>query len=234
MKKNLMSELTRITNNQLKERHSYFQLQYFLIGKEPTVQAKLWRCVQELKTRKETLEAINLEIEDTEDDILLLNFKNLNELNLFGIDSGNKEEIEIKQRKNERKKKKLTHKIENLRNRLKNVEEEINFIIVCYQSLEKIEVIKDYDDIESQKKYWNEKLSQEFNLRTLFGMPLDLELIKTILALNSDSPIKMDTLNIMDSIQGKIEKKELERLMKITNCDHELEKSIIQKEKDGI
>lgn len=231
MKENLMSELTRITNNELKERHSYFQLQYFLIGKEPTVQAKLWRCVQELKTRKETIEAINLEIEDTEDDILLLNCKDFNP---FKLDSGNKEEIEIKQRKNERKKKKLTHKIENLKNRLKNVEDEINFIIVCYQILEKIEPIKDYDDIESQKKYWNEKLSQEFNLRTLFGMPLDLELIKTILALNSDSPIKIDTLNIIDSIQNKIENLELERLVKITNSDNGFEKSIIQKEKDGI
>lgn len=34
-------------------RHSYFQMQHFVLGNEPTIQGKLWQCLLELKTKKE-------------------------------------------------------------------------------------------------------------------------------------------------------------------------------------
>lgn len=212
MTQDFSSELERITKNESKERHSYFQLQYFLIGKEPTVQAKMWRCIRELKTRKESMEALNLEIEDANDDLELLDIEDTS----FGI-TADENVLKISERKKTRRKIGLQHRLTSLQNRLKSLEEESAFIVKAFQSLEKVEKLKPYDDLQSQKEYWNEKLSQDFNLRTLFGMPLDLELIKTILALNSDAPIKIDALNIMDSIQQKIEnsgrQKELEKIM---------------------
>lgn len=217
MTQDFSSELERITKNESKERHSYFQLQYFLIGKEPTVQAKMWRCIRELKTRKESMEALNLEIEDVNDDMELLNIESVVPCEPF--DKVNENVLKISERKKNRKKIGLQHRLTSLQNRLKSLEEESAFIVKAFQSLEKVQELKPYDDLEAQKEYWNEKLSQDFNLRTLFGMPLDLELIKTILALNSDAPIKIDALNIMNSIQQKIENNgrqmELEKIMSI-------------------
>ena len=54
---------------ELSSRHSYFQLQYFLIGKEPTNQSKMWQCLRELKSRKDNLESIDLQIEEEKDNL---------------------------------------------------------------------------------------------------------------------------------------------------------------------
>ena len=66
---------------------------------------------------------------------------------------------------------------------------------------------KNIKNLNSQKEYWNNKLGQEFNLRVLFGISPDLELIKTILALNSDSPIRIDALKMLGKINKNIESK---------------------------
>ena len=59
----LMTAMDDLLKNEVVQRHSYFQLKYFLIGKEPTNQAKMWQCLRELKTRRQSLKAISLEIE---------------------------------------------------------------------------------------------------------------------------------------------------------------------------
>jgi len=193
--------LDAIIAHDLKDRHSYFQLQYFIIGKEPTIQAKLWRCVRELKTRKETIAAIKLEIDDINDDLELINIK-IQDMSVISTLRD-----EIKKRKLARKKTGLSNRLENLNDRLKNISEEAEFLIRAYQALEKKESIKPYDDLNSQKQYWDEKLGQEFNLRMLLGMPMDLELIKTILALSSDSPVKDDAKGLLNVMQERIENK---------------------------
>ena len=71
-KLNLMDEMSVILEQDVAQRHSYFQLKYFLIGKEPTNQAKMWQCLRELKSRKETLKSILLEREDLKDKLELL------------------------------------------------------------------------------------------------------------------------------------------------------------------
>lgn len=190
-------ELNEITTIPLRDGHSYFQLQYFLIGKEPTVQAKLWRCIRELKTRKETLDAINLEIEDANDDLELIDIK-VSEISL------KEKRDEIRVRKLNRKKKQTQLRIQSLKNREISLEDECEFIIKAYRSLEKIEDLKSYDDVFSQKQYWNEKLSQDFHLRLQLGLPVDLELFKTILALNSEALVKQDALSLLQNIQKSI------------------------------
>jgi len=212
----LNEEIERITSKDLKERHSYFQLQHFLIGKEPTIQSKLWRCVKELKARKETIDAIKLEIDETNDDIELINIQMLNnDLIVTSLPEIKKREIGI--RKSDRRKHGLEIQLENLKNRLQNTEEECLFIVASFNSLEKIEKLKPQDDFNAQKEYWSEKLGQEYNLRLLLGLPPDIEMIKTILALNSDSPVKMDVIDLISSIQEKIEarnkQKEFEKII---------------------
>ena len=57
----LKEEISRILKNEVAERHSYFQLRYFLIGKEPTIQSKMCQCIKERKIRKEALDSLELE-----------------------------------------------------------------------------------------------------------------------------------------------------------------------------
>jgi len=236
----ISKEIDQILKNPLSERHTYFQLQYFLIGKEPTIQSKLWRCVRELKTRKESMDAIKFEIDDANDDVELINI-DIEHLSSFPNyenilrDDLTKKTKEIKKRKLERKKNEILRRIESLHSRYDSLLEESAFIVKAFCSLEKQEKIRPNDDINSQKEYWNEKLGQDFNLRLLLGLPFDLELIKTILALNSDSAVKTDALNMIDAIHRKVEnKKEFEQLIDSTKCKQDNKIINIIKEQDGI
>lgn len=188
-------DMKKICNLPIKERHSYFQLQYFLLGKEPTIQAKMWRCVQELKTRKENLLAMEMEIEEIEDDIEILEIQ---------IDSIKKRELkdkiaEIEIRKLARKQKSKDMRRASIVERQKTAEEECVFLIKAFKALNEKEQLKPQDDLESQKAYWNELLAQDFNLRNRLGLPPDMESIKTILALNSESIVKQDLLNLLNN-----------------------------------
>jgi hypothetical protein len=208
----LSKEIKKICNLPLKERHSYFQLQYFLIGKEPTIQSRLWRCVRELKSRKDTLISMEMEIEEINDDLEIIDIS-LKENNLK-----KPEPISIiQERKIKRQKKAKQIRLLEIQEKKKVIEEECAFLIKAFNKLEEFEKIKPYDDMESQKQYWNEKLSQEFNLRKQLGLPPDLELIKTILALNSDAIVRQDFLNSINS-----ESKENDLLLEKTK-NHSME-----------
>ena len=61
----LVKEINDVIQKQeINSRHSYFQLKYFLIGKEPTLQSKMWQCLRELKTRNESITNMDLELEE--------------------------------------------------------------------------------------------------------------------------------------------------------------------------
>lgn len=201
-------ELEEIINNS-KERHSLFQLKYFLIGKEPTIQSKLWRCIRELKARKDTSTSLLLEIEDVKDDreLIQLNIDEILEQNASITNEIMIKKADLSIRKLKRKQQELLNRLENLNNRLNSLKEEIDYLCRSYESLSQIEPLKPYDDLNSQKQYWDEKLSQDLYLRNVFNAPADLELIKTILALNHDSPLKKATQNLINEAQTKIENK---------------------------
>ena len=57
------------------ERHTFFQLKHFIIGKEPTIQAQQWQVIRELRARRESLEALQEQIEDLADNIQLSHIK---------------------------------------------------------------------------------------------------------------------------------------------------------------
>ena len=63
---------TKILANEVVERHSLFQLQCFVLAKEPTIQGKLQQCLREIKARNQSLEALDLEIEEQKDKLEII------------------------------------------------------------------------------------------------------------------------------------------------------------------
>ena len=205
----LSSDIDAILENQVTERHSYFQLKYFLIGKEPTIQSKMWQAVRELKSRKESLDSIDLETEEIKDKIELIDISKqklaLEEnSNLELINSKEKKdlflrELIIKSRQLDRQKISLEKKLIVLDERAKNITEECVFFVEVFKNFEKIEPLKHFDDLESQKNYWNEKLTQKFNLKALTSGHLDTEMIETILSLPDDLDVKKNVVSRLNT-----------------------------------
>ncbi|RTK95776.1 MAG: hypothetical protein EKK64_05835 [Neisseriaceae bacterium] len=196
-----------LENKEVVSRHSYFQLKYFLIGKEPTNQAKMWQCLKELKARKESLESIELEEEEIKDQIELIDIKMERLKNSLACDNSShdhslylkQKEIKVKIRQAERKKKCALANLENLKEKKKWIEEECDFFVKTFKSIQGQEELRQFDDIDCQKKYWGEKLSQKLNLKLLINGQLDNDLVETIVSLPDDLDIKKQmiaTLNI--------------------------------------
>ena len=204
-------------------RHSYFQLKYFVIGKEPTHQAKLWRCIKELETRKQSLEAMEMEILNTHEnielcDIAIKKMEMSHDLN-YGININpdmheqelNTREKDIYINRKERENKLLLKSLGELKNKKRETEEEMEFFFKAFESLEKIEPLKPYDDFEEQTKYWNEKLAQLTNLKILLRLPLDTELVQTILSLGDECNIKKQMVKSLKTEQLLLEKRASEQ-----------------------
>ncbi len=205
--KNLHSEMDEFLKYEIIQRHSYFQLKYFLIGKEPTIQSKMWQCLRELKSRKDSLVSIDLETEDTKDKIELLDIsieklslkdESSHELNNPKLANLLKKELSIEKRQLERQRKLAENNLVDLLDRKKWIEEECRFFLDTFKNLSKIEPLKHFDDLESQKQYWTERLSQKLNLKMLTQNQLDTELIETIIALPDDMSIKQQTLGTLE------------------------------------
>ena len=182
-------------------RHSLFQLKYFIIGKEPTHQSKMWRCLSEIESRNEQISSINIEKLDLIDKIELaqIEIAKLNKCKEYKeLDDLDIKEISIKSNIINRKINKLSKNKEKIDKKLIEIQEEIIFFTEAYLSLEKKEALKPFDDVSSQTEYWNEKISQDLNLRMLLGKPLDIEMVKTALALNEKVPIKQELLGILE------------------------------------
>jgi hypothetical protein len=217
---NLRKEVEAALTNEIASRHSYFQLKYFVIGKEPTNQAKMWQCLRELKSRYESLVALELEIEENQDNLELLDIKISrvktkgyeqsfgNPANPIPLDETtrmlNQKEYEINLRKLERQKKSMLKRADQLVEKHKFLEEEIIFFLNSFKNLEKIEKLKPFDDLQSQKEYWGNKLAEKINLKMLLQNPLDTELAETILALPDDIPVKQQMINRFNTFQKQL------------------------------
>lgn len=182
------------------ERHSYFQLKYFNIGKEYTIQGKLWQCFREIKVRKNNLEALNLEQEETQDKIQLLYIDLAKiDLALNACQEGtlDNQELTIRKRQANRRLTALNKAIEDLGNRIKWQTEEMNFFIQEFEGLNKIEPMRPLDDFESQRQYWNEKIESQIALNSLIKHPLNIDLVQTCLALPDDTIVKNKMLEAL-------------------------------------
>lgn len=189
------NELNNLNLQNMVNRHSFFQLKYFLLGKEPTHQAKLWQCLREIDARKDSWESILLEIDDVKDNLKIfdLNLEKLESKKQFK-NSYNEKIHEIKISKLKRKKFCTSKNLDKLIVKKKNLLEEIDFFLKSYKNLEQVEALKPFDDLESQKDYWGQKLLQKLNLRKIMGIAPDLDVLETILLLPDDVPIKQQTL----------------------------------------
>lgn len=209
-----------LEKNKMPQRHSYFQLRYFVIGKEPTNQSKMWQCLREIRARTSSLEGIELEYEEQKDALELLEIeektleinkkstKNTESIaNITELDNLKQKENEIKIRKIKRKKKSIISNMVELLNKKKYIEEELNFFLEMFKAIERVEPLRSLDDVEAQKNYWSEKLTQKLNLKLLSGGSIDNELIETIVALPDDMTIKKQVINTLTLRQEQIVKK---------------------------
>ena len=232
LSKNLLQEMNDVLNYEVAQRHSYFQLKYFLIGKEPTMQSKMWQCLRELKSRRDSLEALDLETEDAKDKIELLDIslaklalkevipseKTQKNMELAGL---LQREMDIEMRQLERQKKASEKNLQELEERKKWIEQESKFFLESFKSLSKIEPLRPFDDVESQKEYWTERLSQKLNLKMLTQNQLDTELIETIIALPEDMPLRKQTLGTLQVRQKTMLKQLQESIGAIENKTEE-------------
>lgn len=212
---NLLEKVEETLEKEIASRHSYFQLKYFVIGKEPTTQAKMWQCLRELKSRYEALTSLDLEIEENQDNLSLVDIEiKKNKLKAASFEKDFKDVkdlLEIKTQENaihtrklQRKKKALFDKTKNLEEKKKYLLEETEFFLESFKNLEKVEKLKSFDDLEAQKQYWGTKLLEKINLKMLLQNPLDTELAETILALPDDIPVKQQMIKRLNTVQEQL------------------------------
>lgn len=222
MQENLIGKLEVALKNAPADRHSYFQLHHFVIEKETTIPGKIWQCLRELRSRKTQLEAIEREICESQDRIELLDIETEEEgihlerylkgSNDATLKSIAEKKYAVNKRRKERQKEAAVDGLKQLFSKKQAIIEETEFLLNAYENLCKIEQPKSLDDTEAQVEYWNEKLSQEVHLRLLLRQNLDIELVKTVLGLNSNSPIKKELLNLLQQLQQPIEHSKKEAL----------------------
>ncbi len=207
MSKELIHEqINDILNRDIVNRHSYFQLKHFVIGREYTNQGKMWQCLREIRTRKTSIDALELEIAEANDRIELLNIdKQRNSIALHEL-TGNEivkklatRETTVKKRQIERQIGALKVNVSTLKERMADYEEEAKFFVDEFISINEIEPMKPTDDLNAQREYWTAKLFQEINLKILLGQPIDPEVVKLVLSLNNDSPLKQQMLALLES-----------------------------------
>jgi hypothetical protein len=213
-----MAELIEKVNEILQkanypERHTFFQIEKFIIGKEPTSQAQLWAIVRELEVRKETLENYEKDLKDAEDTIELFDvqverldwrIKKLSEKKgeLVAL---NIRECEINIRKIERQKDALIKSAQKVNKKFKAIQEEMDFLIKGYEKItEHYGPILSVDDEQAQKEMWNERLLEEFNLRLILQRPFEPEFVKTVMQLHDEAPVKQQVTKLLQSMQNKM------------------------------
>jgi len=202
----IKEKVSELLKNDVVSRHSYFQLKYFLIGKEPTNQAKMWQCLRELKARQEILNSVDLQLEEEKDNLEIYN------ISLLRIDSKEKEikdeldlrELEIKKRQIKRNISNISNNVQSLLSKKKDTEEECEFFIQTFENIEKTEPLKYFDDLDSQKEYWGTKLLEKINLKILLQNNVDIDLVETALSLPDDVPIKQQVLNKLNYLQSNM------------------------------
>jgi hypothetical protein len=184
-------------------RHTFYQLKHFILGKELTTQAKLQKCLREIDARRSSLKSMNLGIEEAEDEGKIIDLKTTALEKKKAKNELDREYKSIQKRKLARKKDSLLDSIHEMKKKLKETEEEMSFFMSAYQQLEKIEPLRRYDDPESNAQFWNENFAQELQLRILLQKPLDLELVKCILALDDQSSTRREMIGILEQIQNQ-------------------------------
>ena len=200
----VQAEVGKILENDIVRRPSFFQLKYFILGKEPTIQAKLWCCIRELRSRRDCMEAMQVEMEEIQDNRELL------QIQIDRLSSKDRKETyydrlekDIAIRKHRRQMTATDKSLEDLRRTLRETEEEADFLAKAFRSLERIEELKPLDDIDAQSEYWNEKYSQKLDLLMLLHRLPDPGFVHDILLLDDKTPVKKKMVTLLEVLQRK-------------------------------
>jgi hypothetical protein len=184
-------------------RHTFYQLKHFVLGKELTTQAKMWKCLREIEARLTSAKSMVASIQEAEDDTRILEIKGEILEKKKSKSSLHREYKEIQRRKLDRKREGLMAAISEMKKRLAETEEEMGFFLGAYRQLEAIEPLRDHDDPQANADYWDQNFAQELQLRLMLQKPIDIELVKSILALGDNSQTKREMVGILDQIQRK-------------------------------
>jgi len=192
---------------EIPDRSTFFQLKNFVLGKEPTIHGQIWACIRNIDDRREQIDTLELEIENAEDDVKLLDIQvaRIKAEEMTPLPVCWEEERGLRIRKVERQKTALLKNTEKLKKKIKYILEELQYLTSAYDTL--VEVaggVKDLDDPDVQRNYWNEKLTEELNLTFLLKRPVSTELVHTILALDDDMPIKNQMMQILQRVQAQM------------------------------
>lgn len=195
------------------DRHTYFQLEKFNIGREPTAQAQLWQIVKELQARRETVDAFTKDLADAEDNLELFDIKIdrlEREIRQMTQEESAFSDLDIREReigvrKLQREKESLIKSAQKVKKKLEYTLEEMTFLANGFESIvSQVGEMKPLDDTIAQKEAWNERLLEEFNLRILLQRPLDPELVKTIMCLHDDAPVKQHLTKVLQATQERM------------------------------
>jgi predicted nucleic acid-binding Zn-ribbon protein len=209
-----MEKVDEILNNaKIPDRHSFFQIEKFMIGKEPTAQAQYWAIVRELEARKETVQSYKKDLADAEDNLELFDVRiERLDLEIQALKTENDphaalniREREINIRKLQREKEALVAAARKANKKLRHVQEEMAYLAAGHDKIVKLYgPMKPLDDEAAQQEMWNEKLLEEFNLRVILQRPLDPEFIKTVMCLHHDAPVKKHVAALLEGIQKEM------------------------------
>lgn len=196
-------------------RHSLFQLKHFILGKEVSINGRIWQCLREIKVRKDGLDAVALEIEDAQDKVELLKIdvratdRQLKQINHPWESSEGSDDVladqrelcAIKHRMAIRQVKAGEQALEALRQKKKDLEIEATFFVEEFEKLTAENPVKSLDDEDAQREYWTAKLFQEVHIKSLLGQPLEPELVKTVLSMPDESPVKAQMVAFLNTIR---------------------------------
>lgn len=192
-----------IEKNKVPNRHTFYQLKHFVLGKEVTTQAKLQKCLRELEARRAAAKSMMVGIEESEDELKMLGLK-MQELDKKKTKNElHREYKAIQKRRLARKQEALAESIGEVKKKLGETEEEMSFFLSAFRQLEQIEPLRRHDDPESNAEFWTENFAQELQLRMLLQKPLDLDLVKCILAMHKESPTRKEMIGILEQIQSQ-------------------------------
>jgi len=193
-----------ITNKyNVDQNQSQFQMANFIIGKEPTINAKMWQTIREIESRLSNLKAMKLQIAEVEDNIELIdiktnkldyNFKRLLQRTDTYLEPGEREDLEkelaIEKRKYARQRQSLLDSKEEVEKLYGVTESQLTFFVQAFEHLLKRGHWKDFDDPLAQAEYWNAKLADELAMRLSLQKPIDIELGRLIASLPNNLPVK--------------------------------------------
>ncbi len=180
----LLKKAKNILENVPPRRPSYFQLATMLVGREPTHQSKLWRILEEVKSKVSELDGAKDQIADYYDQIEIM------KCDLQEIHDDNEIRKEAKIRMAKRRIDASFANIVKIREVMVGKQEEIDFLLNMFNELSEIEKVKSWDDKKSQEEYWEKKLGTDISLRSVLKLPPDLEAVKTVLSLPDSIGLK--------------------------------------------